>query len=335
MTKSSGTILDGGSRPEGRGAGTGPRTTNEQILQEACNWFIDCNEGALDAAGREHFNQWLRRSPEHVRAYLEISVAWESSDRLNGARPVDSAALVARAKGRKIAPLLYALAAAALLAVGVGFLIQRNTSTTATTAADEQRSITLDDGSAVELNVRSQLRVRFSPAKRMVELVYGQALFKVEKDAARPFIVVSGGARMQAVGTEFDVYRKSTGTAVTVVEGRVAVTVAGAAAPVLLSAGEQLMVAPRTVPHPVHIDAATATAWTQHKLVFDETPLSEAVAEFNRYNSRQMIIEDASLADYHIRGRFDTGDPDRLLQFLRDRFGAHVREQGGEIRISR
>ena len=80
---------------------------------------------------------------------------------------------------------------------------------------------------------------------------------------------------------------------------------------------------------------AAAIAWTQRKLVFDETPLSDAVAEFNRYNSRQMIIEDASLAQFHIRGNFDAGEPDRLIQFLRDRFDADVRERGNEIRISR
>ena len=79
---------------------------NEQILEEACGWFIDCNEDALDAAGRERFNQWLRRSPVHVRAFLEIEAAWGDSDKLNGGRPFDPAALVARATGRKVAPLV-------------------------------------------------------------------------------------------------------------------------------------------------------------------------------------------------------------------------------------
>jgi transmembrane sensor len=312
---------------------------NEQILEEACDWFIDCNEGALDAAGRERFNQWLRRSPVHVRAYLEIGGAWEDSDKLNGGRPFDPAALVARPTGRKVAPLLYALAAAALLALGMGVVIQRDAHTT-TTGIGEQRSIVLEDGSAVELNVRSRLRVRFSRAERRVELVYGQALFQVKKDAVRPFVVVSSGTCVQAVGTQFDVYRKAIGTVVTVVEGRVAVTAdravaGGAGPPVVLSTGEQLIVTPQATPHPARIDVAAATAWTQRKLVFDETPLAEAVAEFNRYNSRQMIIADASLADYHIRGKFAAGDPDRLLQFLRDRFDVDVHEQGDEIRISR
>jgi transmembrane sensor len=371
-----------------------------QILGEACDWFIDFNEGELDAAARERFNKWLRRSPEHVRAYVEIAVAWEDSSRLNDTQRLDPKALVAealvesnvvpiepratepsaaeaasemtahregaaiawsgelssapqqyahrRAGGKRLAWLLFAVAASVLLAVGIGFLTQRSAYTT---GIGEQRSIALDDGSTVELNARSRLRVRFSHAERLVDLIDGQALFRVKKDAARPFIVLSNGTRVRAVGTQFDVYRKTTATTVTVVEGRVAVTGVpapipaggssetsgggGSEAPIFLSAGEQVTLAPQITPHAVRVNMADAIAWTQKKLVFDETPLSEAVAEFNRYNSRQMIIEDALLAEYHIRGHFEADDPDRLIQLLRDRFDANVREHGNEIRISR
>ena len=92
---------------------------------------------------------------------------------------------------------------------------------------------------------------------------------------------------------------------------------------------------PGATPHVARADVAVTTAWTHHKLIFEGTPLSEAAAEFNRYNSRQVIIEDASLANYHIRGSFEARDPDRLVQFMRDRFDAVVQEKGNEIRISR
>jgi transmembrane sensor len=339
---------------------------SEQILEEACGWFIDCNEGELDASGREGFNQWLHRSPEHVRAYLEIAAAWQDSSRLNGAQPLDPAALVAesiaesnvvvvpfdmsvtqpgaaatdqaprKTWGGKLPWLFFTAAAAVLLAVGVRFMRPYNVYTT---GVGELHSIMLADGSAVELDTHSQLRVHFSNTERMVELVYGQAVFQVKKDAARPFIVLSSGTHVRAVGTQFDVYRKTTGTTITVIEGRVSVTevtsAAGSGTPILISAGEQLTLALQTVPHAVHTDVAAAIAWTQRKLVFDETPLSEVVAEFNRYNSSQIVIDDASLANYHIRGEFAAGDPGHLLQFLRDRFNADVREQGNEIRISR
>lgn len=361
-----------------------PRTQiSEQILAEACGWFIDCNEGEFDAAGRERLNEWLRRSPVHVRAYMEIAAAWEDSVGLKGAQTADPTALVdqalaetnivpfdPRATGRNIPDsvldtaaqrasaaltgssdvssasesrasrgtgggrlpwLFFAVAAAALLAVGIGLLNQHNTYVT---GIGEQRSIVLEDGSTVELNARSGLRVHFSQAERTVDVIEGQALFRVKKDATRPFVVVSNGTHVQAVGTQFDVYRKASGTIVTVVEGRVSV-IDATETPILLSAGEQLTVSPRAIPHAVRADIAVATAWTQRKLVFDETPLSEAVTEFNRYNSHQMILEDPSLAAYHIGGHFEADDPNRLIQFLRERFDVAVREQGDEIRISR
>jgi transmembrane sensor len=365
---------------------------SEQILEEACGWFIDFNEGELDARGREQFNQWLHRSPEHVRAYVEIAAAWEDSSRINHRQAVDLEALIAQIsttgnvvalnahatrpvhnepssesspsasrrmhKGwMRLSRIFPAVAAAvALASMGIWLYDQRNTYAT---DIGEQRSIVLADGSTVELNARSRLRVRFSRHEREVDLLEGQALFQVDKDPVRPFVVQTSGARVRAIGTQFDVYRKASGTVVTVIEGRVVVTPAAAAPTAssnvssdpqertkdtlhdssatgdFLSAGEQLTVAPRIASHPVHADVAAVTAWTQRKLIFVETPLMEVVTEFNRYNTRQIIIDDPSLAQFHIRGNFQATDPQRFIQFLRDRFDVDVSSQGGQMRISR
>src|SRR5690606_9663545 len=69
-----------------------------QILEEATSWFIDFNEGEVDQAGNEEFNAWLRRSPEHVRAFLEVSAFWEDAGELAKRPDLDIAELVARAK---------------------------------------------------------------------------------------------------------------------------------------------------------------------------------------------------------------------------------------------
>ena len=91
------------------------------------------------------------------------------------------------------------------------------------TEIGERRSITLADGSTVDLNARSRVRIEFSKKERRVDLLDGQALFQVTKDKNRPFIVSSGDATVRAVGTQFDVYRRTNSTTVTVLEGRVAV----------------------------------------------------------------------------------------------------------------
>lgn len=352
-----------------------PAELNDSLLEEASNWFIDFNEGELDEAGRKRFYGWLRRSPEHVRAYIEIAAVWQDSERLSTTRKSQLDAVIAQALAEhNVVDLVprsgsatsaeraesprrstaFAIAASMLMLIGGSFAAwhfgPRDSYSTGTA---EQRSIRLDDGSIVELNSRSRIRVRYSERERDVDLLEGQALFRVSKDASRPFIVSSGGTRVRAVGTEFDVYRKATGTIVTVIEGRVSVTdrrsgkgegtsaliAAGndrnkAPEPVFLIAGEQLTVGPPLTPQPVRVDAAAVTAWTERKLIFNETPLAEVVAEFNRYNARQIVVEDPALADFHIRGNFQTTDPERLIRFLHDRFDVQVTEEDDEVRLA-
>jgi transmembrane sensor len=265
------------------------------------------------------------------------------------------------------------------------------------TALGEQRSIQFEDGSTVELNSLSKIRVKYSKQERDVELVEGQALFHVAHDTGRPFIVAVGGTRVRAVGTQFDVYKKSNGTVVTVVEGRVAVysapqgmlpkasgeaptlrapmsesgapstrahsgspastkftapgsTAAGSeqspqpnpptfglttGSSFLLAAGEQVTVtadAAQKTPNP---NIASATAWREREIVFESATLSDVAEEFNRYNQRQLVIEDPQLYAFHVSGVFSSTDPDSLIKFLRERPGVKVTETNGEIRVER
>jgi transmembrane sensor len=259
------------------------------------------------------------------------------------------------------------------------------------TTLGEQRSIQFEDGSTVELNSRSKIRVKYSKQERDVELLEGQALFHVAHDTSRPFIVAVGATRVRAVGTQFDVYRKSTGTVVTVVEGRVAVygadqalktgsasslpSLSGspqtATAPlalphgyspesirtastaslsstsvgvqpnadesssVLLAAGEQLTVTADAAQKSANPNIASATAWREREIVFESATLSDVAEEFNRYNHRQLVIEDSQLYGFHISGVFSSTDPDSLIRFLRQRPGVKVTERHEQIYVER
>jgi transmembrane sensor len=234
---------------------------NRQILDEASEWFVDFRVGDVDAEARARFDEWLRRSPEHIRAYWEIAktyvelpaqpslsshkvdqlIAYARSDpsdkviHLNFAsRPTESHPPTAmRAEGdnpRKARPqlprqrrFLAAAAVACALTIVAALWWQTRRHPLYATDIGERRSITLADGSTVDLNARSKLRIEFSSNERRVELLEGQALFQVSKDKHRAFLVQSGDALVRAVGTQFDVYRKDSGTTVTVLEGRVAV----------------------------------------------------------------------------------------------------------------
>jgi transmembrane sensor len=361
-------------------------TVRDEILQEAGAWFIELNENPADQALRERFDRWLRRSPEHVHAFLQISVHWEEGT----PRPrvpvesVDELALLAQTDsnvipllrqsdadaaaspssavpeasnvppqseaapagtGRYRPPRWLALAASLLVGAVTTVLVwQHFFRGVYGTGVGEQRALTLTDGSRVELNSRSRIRVRYTAQERRIDLLEGQVLFHVTKNMAQPFIVMSGRTQVRAVGTSFDVYQKEHGTVVTVVEGRVATSAPGAHAAradeVFVDAGQQITLAApiasnaATVrPHAVNIEAATA--WTRHRLIFKGAPLAEVIGEFNRYTERRMIITDPEIAAIRISGSFSTSDPTDLLRFLREVGAYEVRESAAVIEISR
>jgi len=212
------------------------------------------------------------------------------------------------------------------------------------TSIGEQRSITLDDGSMVELNAQSKVRIAFGDRQRDVELLEGQALFRVAKDHTRPFVVHAGTASVRAVGTQFDVNRKQKSTTVTVLEGRVAVASTAAAsgegattlppAPeLLLVSGEQMTVTPTDARKSETPNLAAATAWTQHLLIFDGTALHDVLEEFSRHSTRRITIDSPELAALKISGQYTSTNPDSLLRFLSLQEGVVVSEVDGEIHI--
>jgi len=272
------------------------------------------------------------------------------------ARSGESRQVEASHDGRRFRPsrALAAGIAAIILAAGtlgwLGWLGWRGGATYATETG-EQRTIRLSDDSLVDLNEHSSIRVRFSKSERLIDLLRGQALFRVARDPQRPFIVRSDHIAVRAVGTQFDVYRKGDSLVVTVVEGRVAVTpqsqqpdaVAAPSPPAvtpadtqLLSAGEQLTVTPKFLaPKPRHADVGTATAWAQRRLTFEDTPLADVAEEFNRFSVRRLVIEDPELARKTISGVYSSNEPDALIGFLRAQPMLEVVETDREIRVAR
>ena len=352
---------------------------NSQILEEASTWFVELSEGHLTGKVREQFSDWLRASPEHVRAYLQISALWEDAPLL-GQGAEDFEALIARTRAagnvvrvgkdrqplslrarRFVTPLRSALAAClVLVAIGITFWPQQRG--VYETAIGEQRSLTLADGSTIELNAQSRVRVHFTAAERSIDLLEGQVLFHVTHDTARPFIVHSGAASVRAVGTQFDVDRVSGETVVTVVEGRVAVlpdlllqpasanavdssvrsisaadfalTGPGGAGGLLLTAGEQVTLTAQATSRPTRTDVAAAIAWTQRKLVFSSSPLTQVADEYNRYHLKRIVIRDRRLASFLVSGVFSATDSRAFVAFLRAQPNLTVHETDTEIEIS-
>jgi len=342
------------------------RRLNPQVHAEATEWLIRFVEDEVDHEGRGAFSAWLKHSPEHIDAYLHLVAFWREAGLLTAGKDkvdIDQLVMLARQEAN-VVPLgvrdgvgprdrsksmqarpsslaRWAMAVSAVVIV-LGALIYWIPARDAyTTGTGEQRTVNLDDGSTVTINAKSSIRVSYNKQQRLIELREGQALFKVAANSARPFIVSAGPSTIQALGTQFDVYRKQADVVVTVVEGRVAVTpqktdaAQVSTAPEVLAAGEQAVVTAKAThkSRPAHVEAVTA--WTDGLLVFDKTPLREVVAQFNRQNSRPLVLADDTLQDVEISAVFPASGSDRIVKFLQDRLGVSVSEDQDGIHIGR
>lgn len=341
-----------------------------RLAEHAAQWLGALKEDKEDATTKTAFFNWLAESPRHVDAFLSTLVLAqelaeltpESQERI--ARMVDDAdesnvlpanvlPLAARSATRANPvssadqPRRWRLGAGiaagiALLAVTWLFLNVGGRQTY-TTAVGEQRVIELADGSIVYLNTHSRVDVHYTDESRSLRLLDGQAFFKVQHDASRPFVVHSDGMRIQAIGTQFDVYRRASGTRVAVIEGLVQISrndespLAGTSAASLgrLAAGEAADIAAGgKVTRREPVDTGEAIAWRQRRLVFRENTLSEIAAEFNRYNATLQIrvVGEAANAE-HFSGNFEADAPETLAQALAADDALVIDRTGREIII--
>ena len=185
----------------------------------------------------------------------------------------------------------------------------------------------------------------FDDSTRTIDLLEGEALFRVAREASRPFVVRAAGTFVRVIGTEFDVDEKDRGTVVTVVDGRVAVSRAnarpdrgqsevrpGGQEGVFVSAGERIDMAEGARSSPTRINASSATAWTQGKIILQAATLAEVVESFNRYSQRRLTAMDQGEVPFRLSGVFST-DPDFLIRYLRERADIEVQESATGIRI--
>jgi transmembrane sensor len=223
------------------------------------------------------------------------------------------------------------LAAALVLAIGVSavaFKATRAPNGTHATVVGGLESVPLADGSRVILNTNSELSIALSKSERHVELSHGEAFFEVAKDPTRPFVVTAGDKRIIAVGTAFSVRREGDNLRLIVSEGtvRMETPTRKYAAPGPLKAGS--IVRARRDDMLVQTQALAeierTLSWRSGLLTFRDTPLSTAIGEFNRYNTRQIVIEDEQIASLQIGGIFRATQPDAFVRLLQEGFPIHA-----------
>ena len=323
------------------------------INQQAAHWWVVLRNTNPPAAEKREFVEWLTRAPECVEASLRVARVHAAVSRSDVRWPATSAEDLVRAalaapddavvplrphvpraptvKQRPALRWMAGLAASVLIATVLGWWFIAARPEQFQTQLGEQHSFLLADGSRITLNTASKIEVRLQADHRDVTLLQGEALFEVTHDTRRPFDVSAGPVTVRVVGTRFDLDRRMTRTALTVVEGRVALIAAGARTGTLpvLTARDRVTVdsvGPGVVEHGVNL--TETMAWMQHQLVFHHQPLGVIADEFNRYNRGRIEIRNPRLRAQEVTGTFRSNDVASFVAVLAGLPGVHVKGDG-------
>lgn len=364
----------------------------KRASEEAAEWWVRLHASGLDRADREKYVDWLRESAVHVAEMLrmaELHGALEqfeywtriSTDHgpekdtiavLRYALPTTEAAPAVVPAPWRLGRRWISLVAAmmATVAVGIGHYLIATASQTIQTERGERREVSLADGSVLQVDPDTRLRIRFDSGFRRVALEKGRALFHVAKNPKRPFLVDIDGTVVRAVGTAFGVELQEQSIIVTVSEGTVEVTSPTAtgkparevtsskaeatdnpatpalldslrslstlpqnppAAPIVLNSGQQITVHASGPADPVRtVDSSRELAWAQGRLIFDNVTVAEVAQLFNRYNRRQLRITDEKLGRRSMSGVFNASEPESFIAFIESTASVRVIRHDGQ-----
>jgi transmembrane sensor len=314
--------------------------------EQASLWAARLDGSELSAADRRELNTWLAASPSHralLSNYCQFSADLEQQlPLLEGIKELsaeagkspETATLYPWLRWPRLAGAM--LTAAAAVALVFWFARPREQTDNIATSAAHRQTLTLADGTRVELNAQTGILVEISHTARHVRLASGEAFFSVSKDPARPFIIETPAGSVRVTGTQFNV-RTETSSAldVTVLEGTVQVRAGEASAPVALTASQALASGPagiavRTL-SPAEL--SHALAWRQGQIIFEGTPLREALARFARYHGRG-ITAAPEAAGLRVGGTYSLDDLDGFLSGLEAVLPVHVtRGLSGTVQV--
>jgi transmembrane sensor len=316
-------------------------TVNHEIDRQAADWAVRRDLGELSPEAQAEFDAWLAADIRHLGAYGRAEAVLGRLDRVHSGA-------IEQVRAYKPAPLwarrrvvMTGSIAAGLAAFGVfgAAIWKAGREQVYATGLGQVREIPLSDGSLVVLNTNSKVKVRFTPERREVHLVQGEALFDVAKNKKRPFVVMAGDMQVRAVGTAFTVSMlPQRPIQVLVKEGVVELNRSGSvkAPPVRVKAYTQA-IAPADAPI---VAAGVAQsklernlAWQFGRLAFDNETLQDAVGEFARYSDVRIVV-DPAVAKRTVTGLFVSNDPIGFAKAAAAVLNLHVQVSEREVKLS-
>lgn len=346
-----------------------PNGKAADIEAAAAAWFEKREWTDWDAAAEAKLQAWLSEATAHRIAFVRLQAAWERAERLKAlgagvplgrvperasfgfaqespataerdTPPIDSG--VADVKRGWSGRRKWAIGASSI-AVALALVVWYQSATrwqSYGTSLGTIAPVALADGSRITLDSNTKIQVALQTNQRLVRLEQGEALFEVAKDSSRPLIVEIANKRVTAVGTEFSVQRDGDEIRVLVKEGRVRVEGhprgSSSDAIELEPGGEAFTRGGEISVQRIGLAEVTrALSWREGYLVFQETPLPDAAAEFNRYSTKRIEIDDPRLNAIRIGGRFRCTDVNAFVTLLRQGFPIDVTADGNRIILHR
>lgn len=312
----------------------------QKLNAEAAAWLARANAGNWTTEDQAQLEAWLTQSRGNRVAYWRLEAAWSEAARLAALRPAEAPVESARRFPAMLIRIAAVVGVAALLGVvGANYVLTPPIKTYSTSVGGHE-TLKLSDGSRIELNTNTQVRLAQVDGKRQVWLDRGEAYFQIKHDSAHPFVVIAGARTITDLGTKFLVRDDKKIIEVALLQGRVRFDNGNNTGPlksVALKPGDVVMASVDSVSvtkQPIK-KLENELSWRQGLLVFNYTTLADAAAEFNRYNAKKIVVTDPDAARLTIIGEFPVNGVDLFGRVATRILGVRVEDRNNEIVISR
>lgn len=315
----------------------------DDLDEAAAAWIVRRERPDWNKSDSAELDRWLGEAVGNRIAYLRLSDVWGRAARLKALQQPARRRFFFFSQNESLKPLariamLFVLAA--ILGAASYAWLSRSSDTRYATGLGEREIISLADGSRIELNTQTVLRLSNEGGRRVARLESGQAYFDIKHNAAHPFTVLTSQHRITDIGTKFEVRNDTGKVQVMLFEGSAQFESDDAAIPrqnAILTPGDVAVAtaASMRITHKPAQKLMAELGWRHGVVVFDHTTLADAAREFNRYNHKKLVITDPSVARLKIGGTFQTTNTNQLTQLARDIFGLTTDDHGDDIVISR
>lgn len=302
----------------------------ETIIEQAADWLVRLDGDGVGAEENAAFETWKKIDPRHAEAVERMAGFIGNIQGLrttvSDTRPLHAALDAVSSSPRKRSRTGYPGAILALLltlSLPIWLALQKYPPAYLLadihTATGEPESMQLADHTRLTLKGGSAVNLHYDDSKRTVNLVRGEILLDVARDARRPFVVETRQGNIRALGTRFAVRIDDDATVLTMLESKVLAK--AVAKPdnegITVSAGQRVRIDTGGLGAVEKIDATSvADAWKFNQLVVVNAPLPDVLDELARQRSGIIHYDRAALAEIRVSATLPLGDTDQALSLL-------------------